>query len=54
MVSSDLVRPLEEEVKRFEKGQDVKRLLALKNNLEKEVGEDLEALGARQITWDSS
>ncbi len=41
MVSSDTVRPFEEEVKRFErKGHDVRRLIALKDSLQDELGED--------------
>ncbi len=41
MVSSDSVRPFEEEVKRFvRKGHDVQRLLALKQSLEVELGTD--------------
>ncbi|MGA2199791.1 MAG: HDIG domain-containing metalloprotein [Nitrososphaerales archaeon] len=43
MVSADSVRPFEEEVKRFvRKGHDVDRLLALKKDLEDELGEDPE------------
>ncbi len=45
MVSSDSVRPFEEEVKRFvRKGHDVNRLLALKQSLQDELGEDPEKL----------
>lgn len=45
MVAADGVRPFEEEVKRFErKGHDVGRLLALKRNLEADLGKDPEAL----------
>lgn len=45
MVSSDSVRPFEEEVKRFvRKGHDVNRLLALKKSLQDELGGDPEEL----------
>jgi uncharacterized protein len=50
MVSSDRVRPFEEEVKRFvRKGHDVERLLRLKQGLQEEIGENPEAvvLGTR-------
>jgi hypothetical protein len=43
MVSSDTVRPFEEEVKRFiKKGHDTQRLLALKKSLQDDLGEDPE------------
>jgi uncharacterized protein (TIGR00295 family) len=45
LVSSDSLRPLAEEVARFErKGHDVKRLLDLRKSLEDELGEDPEKL----------
>ncbi len=45
MVSSDKVRPLEEEVKRFErKGHNVQRLLALKRSIQDELSEDPESV----------
>ena len=45
LVDGDRVRPFEEEVKRFErKGHDVERLMALKRNLEADLGKDPEAL----------
>lgn len=45
MVSSDVVRPFNQEVIRFQrKGHDVERLLALKRDLEAELGEDPEKL----------
>ena len=45
MVSSDAVRPFDEEVRRFvRKGHDVNRLLALKKSLKEELGEDPEKL----------
>lgn len=45
MVSSDAVRPFEEEVKRFErKGHDVERLRGLKTGLQKDLGEDPEKI----------
>ncbi len=48
MVSSDAVRPFEEEVKRFErKGHDVERLRGLKSSLQKELGEDPEEIALR-------
>ena len=48
LVSGDSVRPLEEEVRRYErKGHDVERLLALKKSLEVEVGQDPERLVLR-------
>lgn len=45
MVDSERVRPFEGEVKRFvKKGHDVSRLLALKDGLAKDLGEDPEAI----------
>jgi uncharacterized protein (TIGR00295 family) len=45
MVSSDTVRPFEEEVKRFQrKGHDVDRLKKLKEDIEQALGEDPERL----------
>jgi len=45
MVDADIVRPFEEEVRRFEKkGHDVGRLMALKRNLGADLGTDPEAL----------
>ena len=45
MVGSDRVRPFGEEVERFvRKGHDVGKLLALKNGLEEDLGEDPERL----------
>ena len=45
MIDADTVRPFAEEVKRFErKGHDVGRLVALKRNLEADLGKDPEAL----------
>jgi uncharacterized protein (TIGR00295 family) len=45
MVSSDIVRPFEEEVKRFQrKGHDVDRLRELKEEIEQALGEDPEPL----------
>jgi uncharacterized protein (TIGR00295 family) len=45
MVSSDSVRPFEEEVRRFaRKGHNVKRLLALKKSLQDELEENPEEL----------
>jgi uncharacterized protein (TIGR00295 family) len=45
MVDTDRVRPFEEEVRRFErKGHDVGRLVALKRNLEADLGKDPETL----------
>ena len=45
MVSSDSVRPLEEEVRRFErKGHDVQPLLSLKRDLQEAVGDDPERI----------
>jgi uncharacterized protein (TIGR00295 family) len=45
MVSSDAVRPFEEEVQRFRrKGHDVQRLLDLKRSLEEDLGEDPEGV----------
>jgi uncharacterized protein (TIGR00295 family) len=53
LVSSDMVRPFEEEVKRFErKGHDVERLKKLKTDLEAILGEDPEklVLGAFKVS----
>ncbi|MGD0397167.1 MAG: HD domain-containing protein [Nitrososphaerales archaeon] len=45
MVDADRVRPLEAEVRRFErKGHDVGRLMALRQSLEADLGRDPEAL----------
>lgn len=45
LVSGDSVRPLEEEVRRYErKGHDVQRLLDLRKRLEEGLGEDPERL----------
>jgi uncharacterized protein (TIGR00295 family) len=45
MVSSDTVRPFEEEVKRFQrKGHDVDRLKRLKEDIKEALGEDPEPL----------
>ncbi|MDA4112630.1 MAG: HDIG domain-containing protein [Thaumarchaeota archaeon] len=45
MVSSDVVRPFEEEVKRFQrKGHDVDRLRGLKEEIQQALGEDPEPL----------
>lgn len=45
MVDADRVRPFEGEVRRFErKGHDVERLVALKRNLEADLGKDPEML----------
>ncbi|MBI3840347.1 MAG: HDIG domain-containing protein [Thaumarchaeota archaeon] len=45
MVDADRVRPFEEEVKRFvRKGHDVPRLLALRERVRSELGQDPEAL----------
>ena len=45
MVDSDFVRPFEKEVRRFEaEGHDKERLLALKENLKRELGEDPESI----------
>ncbi len=50
MVDGTRVRPLAEEVKRFErKGHDVGRLLGLRDRLGGELGEDPEALILRKI-----
>lgn len=49
MVSGDRVMPFAEEVKRFErKGHDVKRLLALKRELEEKLGEDPEKIALKR------
>jgi uncharacterized protein (TIGR00295 family) len=45
MVDTDKIRPFEEEVRRFErKGHDVERLVALKRNLEDDLGDDPETI----------
>ena len=45
LVDSEEVRPFEEEVRRFQrKGHDVNRLLALKKDLQADLGKDPEAL----------
>jgi uncharacterized protein (TIGR00295 family) len=45
MVTSDTVRPFEEEVRRFErKGHDVQRLRRLKESIKEELGEDPETI----------
>ena len=45
MVGSDLVRPFKEEVDRYaRKGHDVKKLVALKEGIRKELGQDPERL----------
>jgi uncharacterized protein (TIGR00295 family) len=45
IVEADRVRPFEEEVRRFKrKGHDAKRLIALKRNLEADLGKDPETL----------
>lgn len=45
MVSADMIRPFEEEVRRFErKGHDVGRLRQLKKDIQDELGEDPEKI----------
>lgn len=51
MASSDSVQPFEQEVKRFaRKGHDVPRLLALKEGLQEELGEDPDRLVLRMFS----
>jgi uncharacterized protein (TIGR00295 family) len=50
MVDSDIVRPFDEEVRRFAmKSHDVTRLLALKRRLQEELGEDPEEFVLKNI-----
>jgi uncharacterized protein len=50
MVDGDVVRPFEEEVRRYErKGHDVKRLLDLRDSLKEDLGEDPEGFLMKKV-----